>query len=233
MSCFKDLEILENDPLPYAYFKLDDDPTTKTAIEEIAGFNLTSTNVYSQWPTAKIGTALWDPWLRLSDSVGSSHWDFAATGFTVRLWFEMGTVPVNNTFFILNVNSDPANVTEWELSLQSAIGPLRQFPRFRMVLSGGDAIVDGPDLTDTTSFHRLIFGWEKGVGVWLKFDNGATITTANTNLSLNGGILTKFFLGPTNESQSMGIDEVAIWNRTLTPTEIDFDWNGGAGRTYP
>jgi hypothetical protein len=235
MGCFKELSIAEDAAaLPYAYYKCDEPAGSLVAVDSIAGFDLVTVNPIVKWPTAKIGTAFFDPLLNLQDSIASTHWDFAATGFTVRLWFELNTVPVSNAFFILNVNSSPSNITQWDLTLQSSLVPsFRQFPRFRIVLNGISSFVDGPDLTDTTAFHRLMCGWEKGVGVWIKFDNDATISVANTDPSLNGGNLTKFFLGPTNEPQAMGIDEVGIWNRTLTAAEILADWNGGAGVTYP
>ena len=226
MGCFKQLTIAEDVSLPYAYYKCDEPAGSLVAVDSISGFDLTTTNPIVKWPTAKIGTAFWDPWLNLRNTP-DIHWDFSATGFTVRFWFEMGSVPVLNTFFILNTQ-------RWEVTLrQSLIPGVRQYPQFKVTLMDGDHEVDGPDLTDTTAFHRLICGWEKGVGIWLKFDNDPTVTVAAAAAANFLGAAEGFFLGPTNESQQMGIDEVGIWNRTLTEAEILSDWNGGAGRTYP
>lgn len=226
MGCFKLLSISQAAAtLPYAYYKCDDAAGALLAVDSIAGFDLTTTNPIVKWPTAKIGTAFWDPWLNLRNTP-DIHWDFSATGFTVRLWFQMGAVPVANTFFILNTQ-------RWELTLQNALGPLRQYPQFKVTLADGNHTVDGPDLTDITAFHRLMCGWEKGVGIWIKFDNDATVSVATVQNAAFLGAAEGFFLGPTNESQQMGIDEVGIWDRTLTPAEILADWNGGAGVTYP
>ncbi len=212
--------------MPYAYYKCDEPAGALTAVDSIAGYDLTTGNPIVKWPTAKIGTAFHDPWLDLRNSP-DIHWDLSATGFTVRIWFEMGVVPVfQSTFNILNTQT-------WELTLKDALGPLRQFPQFKVTLTDGDHSVNGPDLTDTLSFHRLMAGWEKGVGIWLKFDNDPTITVAATANAAFLGAAEGFFLGPTNEPQSMGIDEVGIWNSTLTAANILYDWNGGAGRTYP
>lgn len=226
MGCFKQLTIAENLSLPYAYYKCDEPAGSLTAVDSISAYNLTTVNPIVKWPTAKIGTAFWDPWLNLRNTP-DIHWDFSATGFTVRIWFEMGgAAAVANSFFILNTQ-------RWELTLQFLLGPTRQFPRFKVTLADGDHTVTGSDVLFDSAFHRLIFGWEKGVGLWLKHDNDATITTAATANAAFLGAAEGFFLGPTNEPQQMGIDEVGIWNRTLTPAEILSDWNGGAGRTYP
>jgi len=227
MGCFKQLAIAqENVSLPYAYYKCDEAAGSLTAVDSISGYDLTTTNPIVKWPTAKIGTAFWDPWTNLRNTP-DIHWDFSATGFTVRLWFEMGSISsLNSVFWILQTQ-------RWYLMLIGDAFLGTQFPRFRVTLTDGDHDVDGPDLTDTTSFHRLMAGWEKGVGIWIKFDNDATITSAAIQDAAFLGASEGFFLGPTNEPQQMGIDEVAIWNRTLTAAEILNDWNGGAGRTYP
>jgi hypothetical protein len=212
---------------PFAYFKCDDNVADKVAKDEISGFDLTTSNAISNWPTAKIGTAFSDPWLRLMNSP-DAHWDFSATGFTVRVWISTPGVPQLNTFFILS------STGSWDLTLQWSLVPsARQFPSFRVTLTDGDHQVDGPDLTEVSNFHRVMAGWEKGVGLWIKFDNDPTITVAATANAAFAGAGEGFWLGPTNESQPMGIDEVAVWNRTLSAAEITSDWNGGAGVTYP
>lgn len=228
MACFKQLTIAEAvSALPYAYYKCDEPAGSLTAVDSISAFDLTTVNPIVKWPTAKIGTAFWDPLLNLRNTP-DIHWDFSTTGFTVRFWFEMGSINGNNsTFFILNTQ-------RWEVTLKGQLFPFNhQWPQLKVTLADGDHTVDGPDLTDTTAFHRLMCGWEKGVGIWIKFDNDPTIAVAATANAAFLGAAEGFFLGPTNEPQQMGIDEVGIWNRTLSEAEKTFDWNGGAGRTYP
>ncbi len=227
MGCEKSFTISgATSPLPFSYYKCDEPAGALLAVDSISGFDMTTVFPLVKWPTAKIGTAFWDPRPGLSNTP-DIRWDFSATGFTVRFWFEMGSIdPTNSTFFIINTQ-------RWEITLKGDLGLFTQFPQLKVTLADGDHTVNGPNLTDLTAFHRLMCGWEKGVGLWIKFDNDPTTTTAATANAAFLGAAEGFFLGPTNEPQQVGIDEVGIWNRTLTAAEILYDWNGGAGRTYP
>lgn len=52
-----------------------------------------------------------------------------------------------------------------------------------------------------------------------------TNSTSNLNIGYFGGSLSRFFNGI--------IDEVGVWNRSLTPSEISIIYNGGIGLSFP
>jgi hypothetical protein len=80
-------------------------------------------------------------------------------------------------------------------------------------------------------------GWSyvaviKSGGTTSLYINGSFIASTTQGISPSGG----FFIGSFGGFQWFldgGIDEVGIWNRALSPSEITSLYNGGAGLSYP
>lgn len=84
------------------------------------------------------------------------------------------------------------------------------------------------------AWHRIIWWFKAGIESGIQVDTNAAVVTSisdklwdlnngNTQLSLEG-----FF------TDHCDVDEIAIWkDYVLTDSDKTFDWNSGAGRTYP
>ena len=83
----------------------------------------------------------------------------------------------------------------------------------------------------TGAWHRIVAWHEKGVGLGIKIDNDADITTANLLSQLSGNH--RLYVGAGSAFSVYSVDEVGIWKRMLTAAELLNDWNSGTGRTYP
>lgn len=84
----------------------------------------------------------------------------------------------------------------------------------------------------TAGWHRIIFGWNATThSLFGKVDNGTTLMKANTDGSYMAAtqFLTLYCTGFTCQ-----ICEIALWiGIVLTEPQMLFDWNNGAGRSWP
>jgi len=89
-------------------------------------------------------------------------------------------------------------------------------------------------------FHLAVATFNRASNVDLWVDNGQTgnyVPGVISGVAGNMNSSVGFQIGadespPTNYIDAV-VDEVGVWNRILTPTEITALWNGGAGTTYP
>lgn len=89
-------------------------------------------------------------------------------------------------------------------------------------------------ITDTTTFHHIVFTRGATNGVRIYIDGSADVTEASSNYDVSTD--DPFALGARvgDASRFTGvIDEVGIWNRELTSTEVTELYNSGDGLTYP
>lgn len=99
-----------------------------------------------------------------------------------------------------------------------------------------DRFASGPDLRDG-NWHHCAFTWDAygdliayvdGVETGRIASAGNLANVNVNNLSFNSNADGTYLVG-----QSGQIDEVGIWNRVLTPTEITALYNNGNGSSYP
>jgi hypothetical protein len=91
-----------------------------------------------------------------------------------------------------------------------------------------------PNIADG-SWHFCVATFDRS-GVLQPYVDNVARTSASLS-TVTGSINTSvgFQIGADNASDLIDgmVDEVGIWNRVLTSTEITHLWNGGAGTTYP
>jgi len=110
---------------------------------------------------------------------------------------------------------------------------------FRTLAIDGDILFQAPNaaIVSTTSgtyndgaWHYVV-GVADGTNIYLYVDGVLVASDANTSTS-SSGIL--FINGEPGESYgSSNMDEVGIWDRGLSPSEVTTLYNNGAGNTYP
>ena len=101
--------------------------------------------------------------------------------------------------------------------------------RFRIFVSNVSVTIDhGTGLNDN-NWHHFVCVYEKGVGISLYIDNGTPGFTATTGTIDNDAV--DFNIGRRGDGLNYfdgQIDEVALWSRALSTSEISTLYNNGA-----
>lgn len=100
---------------------------------------------------------------------------------------------------------------------------------------------DGDELTyntvfSTGTFYHVVGTYDSSTNSLTLYLNGSQVATKSgiTNLNLASDIgLGRFIYDGTNNLMQGTLDEVGIWARPLTSTEVSILYNGGVGLTYP
>lgn len=225
ISCQKDYSIkIVGKPL--VYYKCEE--LVAPAVDQVAGLNLsTFAGAITSIPGI-IGNGFdmstWE-----GRTVNTSLFNFVGKDFMVRLWFQPCydvNYPTSQYF---------SRLIEWDTQWELRHGLVAPFDMINWTLT----VVPGPDVTVSSGtippgWHRIIAWYRVGVEAGLKIDNDPNITVATVKPLFSGAAsqltLAQTFGAP---PPTQGIDEVGIWDRIWTATEMLNDWNGGAGRTYP
>jgi hypothetical protein len=102
--------------------------------------------------------------------------------------------------------------------------------------SGTEYTLNGPNTVNDGAWHHIV-GTISATGAMKLYVDGSLVASG---LTATGTLLTgkKFTLGdnwPLDGSSSLNgtLDEVGVWSRELTATEVTTLYNGGAGLQYP
>ncbi len=214
----------------FAYYTLDD--TTAPVVDSAHARNLSENNGDTSTASAsgKIGNALQVnsndevlPWVTLlyNDSDGN---DFNFAGnFTIRCWIKTS---ISDAFFG-NIIGDYS----WELYLGNGSDHGHVF--FYLKTSGdSDINLDGGSINDG-NWHRIMAWFDGSVGA-IQIDNN-TPTTISASDHINGGTGAEMDIGGhiAISETAVYLDEVGMWDVALTSDDRLFDWNEGAGRSWP
>lgn len=84
-----------------------------------------------------------------------------------------------------------------------------------------------------TNWHLLVI--TRSGSTWTLYDNGNSVSTSISSVSINTGSIMTLGkdVGSLSFSIHMYIDEIGIWNRAITPSEVTNLYNGGNGLSYP
>ncbi len=144
--------------------------------------------------------------------------------FTIAFWHN-GSVNTGGGFSFFGIENGGTN--QWSITKLSGNG------NFTFITAGVqrlDTLEFTGDLFDN-EWHRIIYTREStgagGTKLYIdnvNIENGTTATNLNDTFSVFG-------INPPNTGARMGIDSLQIFNSfAFTPSDVDFDWNGGAGR---
>lgn len=177
---------------------------------------------------------------------GSSQWvdrasaaglEMSNTSFSIAFWFKPTTVPsVSGSGDVLVAKNAGSPDQEYWIVVSKAAGDKLQFV---VDFNGsGDTVAhtDGTALTaGTWYFVVAVFDVvNQTVGISL---NGAAISTTSTgkatNTSIHSGSVSSFRLGAFSSGTfpaDAEFDELAVWKRTLSASEITELYNSGSGK---
>lgn len=207
-------------PAPFAYYNYDawDGVSAK---DLIAARNMTFlSGVPPPVITGKISNAFDLSGSRLV--LVNAAFDFSGLDFTVRFWFQTNNAASNG------------RPLEGFASAGAGIWLFRYEPTTGMFWFVNSTTTIGSTTLSPATWHHVV-GWCKvGVEIGLMIDNVLIGTTPLAG-DCGAGIDTwrfPFLLGL--PAGVLNVDEIAIWKgQSLTAAQINLDWNGGAGRTWP
>lgn len=214
-------------PTFFAYYNCDD--LAAPLVDQVSARNLLDLGgVFTSAP-GKINTAI-DIDVNGYQAANSTDWDFSGHDFTVRLWLNTGNDSTYDFLFI-------SVLGQWFLYYNGG------FPgswEFKVTLNDQSQVSDYVNAALTSGWHRVIVYVQNAVKIGIKIDNNAAVEQA-IGLPLlphTDPFSPNPFQGLKLTRQFNGIpcliDEIAVWkDKVLTPAEMLYDWNGGAGRTYP
>lgn len=213
----------------YAYFKMED--TSGDAVDSAHARNLGLSTGTEVSVSGKILNALQfgiapAPILDSRISAGGSgdFWGFDGNSFTIRFWIKTSDSGFND--FLLGTGSDP-----WFIYLGTPSGHDSkvdfQFDNDTDTdnLMSNEAIGDG-------NWHRVVCWFDSGTfEIGIQIDNNTPVTDISDAAFSPGS--QRMNIG-SNLGYAVDIDELAFWSSyTLTSDDRLYDWNSGAGRTYP
>lgn len=225
----KDYTLTVADPTPdcFAYFKCDDAAPVDAMVNSVdATYNLPRWDAIPGVSVAgKLGTAIRIGVTRTRWSHGDdAHWVMDGD-FTVRFWiYATYDNAVESILWAGN---------QWQVWLVGDIpSPGQVGIEFQLMTVDGVEVLDSSSGLVLGAWNHVVIWFEEGVGLGMKFNNGAAMTISTAfdiqpyaGLSLN--------VRGWDTMPADRIDEIGIWKRKLTDAEITYDYNSGTGRTYP
>lgn len=161
---------------------------------------------------------------------------------TVAGWVNYASLPGSGMEypFAVKIFGGSANNRQYNYTFKNNAGTLQLQAGLNPTSSGsgGFTILKTVDWTPSTStWYHIAYVFTNSAGSVDFYVNGAQQGTTQTGYG--SGIFSgdsTFLLGsddPTDENIDGAIDEVGVWSRSLSSSEINQLYNGGIGLTYP
>jgi hypothetical protein len=229
-----------------SYWKLDD-AVDSSAIDSVGTVNGAVLLDVSQNITGKLGTAYSFHTNNTLPNLTSGVWlgmpsslDLTTTGtINAWIWHPFADWDGGNIFGDLNIGQ-----TERSGYGIRVMSDADGIPRLGLSLASASAIqtADGTRLNQFT-WYMLTASWDTSIYLYVNGVSDAsvitrTITPANNARQFCIGRVpdayTTNMFGSVDPPYTNGIiDELSVWSRRLTPTEVSTLYNNGIGKTYP
>lgn len=155
------------------------------------------------------------------------------TSFTISCWVRLAALPfTGNGFSLVTKDDDAANSRDFTLDYFETVGS-----GLRFYINGGATYITGAVSASINTWYFIVAWYDSGDGsLHIRVNNTsqADSITGATGVVVSAAqfrIGAREYAGFEDYANAV-IDEVGIWKRVLTPTEITYLYNGGAGRTY-
>lgn len=199
---------------------------------DVNGQNALVNGTFQSYEVAKIGNGARSPvgvGNGLTEQTLNAAFNLAE--FTVSFWFKQNS---NDNFDIYSIikkfGDDGGGNDGWRLLVSVA-------DNIAFSLAKNGAIFGpaqfGPIADGTLYFIVLRYRLSDTKAIFNVYDE-ASLLAQNESVSSNYEPATTLKLAVAgNSGLNMTTDELAIWNRALTDSEVSMLWNNGAGKAYP
>lgn len=196
-----------------AYYKLNSNSN-----DSVGTNNGTDTSItYSTW---KIWNCAWYT-SGTSKIVITENTSLALSEFSISFWFNPNTVTWFNPIFRRS-----ATFSQWYAVYLS-------WSSIYWYIGNGADIATPAQTVSTSTWHHWVFTWSNTTkNVSLTINNWTPQTTSTATNITNSWVLNLLYDVPNVTSGNVQIDEVWIWNRVLSSTEISALYNWGSWITY-
>lgn len=201
-----------------SYYKLDE--SSGNASDSVGSNTLTNANV--TYATEKINNgAVFNGSNAQLTSASNATLSFT-NNFAIAFWFKATNLSQSNVY-LLNQNNQYAILWEY-------VNDTIEF--FAGGFTGTDPRTGSGISIGDTNLHYIVYTYDGTT--WEGYKDGANVFSTARTFSLASSA-NVFTLGSSNGANYLNgaLDEVALWNRKLSSTEITTLYNGGAGNQYP
>lgn len=190
------------------------------------GHNLTLIGSGQTFGTGKVGNALTE--------VGSSYYNLGAPLLTSTPWWISRWVNFTVAAFRgWDAQQDNSGFSDGTYGLDNFNGGSANSPRFVVAKAGGGgAALQWGSATNDGGWHLVNTWVDSSNNMYLKVDNGTTLTKpVGDNVKYDSttwtlGISYRLAIG----NPFVSLDAYHIFNIAPTQAQLDYMWNGGAGR---
>lgn len=206
------------------YWKLDE--SSGTAVDEIRWWN-DGTASTASWTTGKINN--WYSFDGSSKSISMTTWAssiLSSKAWSISYWMNKAGNPASVFWAIIACDN-----STWQRQFAMGINTSWQFYFERY---GTQVVSSGTTFSNSTWYHIVVTYDGSNLKSYVNGNSTADTTTAMVNLPSSANILTfgkRQYSG--SEKYYNGIlDEVGIWSRVISTTEISTLYNAGSGAAY-
>lgn len=206
-----------------SYYKLDE--SSGNASDSVGSNTLTNVGT-ATYSSAKINNGI--------DLNGSSQYlnggnvlNLTTGAWTFSAWIKVTTT---GSFEFVGGKSESAGTSDWYMRVTNGNKAEIQFRNG----ASSNQVVGAVTVADNTWHH--VVGLRNGTNVLLYVDGSADGSATDNNYNCSNSLdfhLGADSAGALNFKFNGQIDEVGIWNRALSGTEITELYNAGAGKQYP
>lgn len=221
-----------------AYYKLDETGTSNASDSSGSGLTLTNTGPWT-YATGKInngfdgGATNTTKW-----GVNATSWSLGNGSMSMSCWVNVTTAPTSGNIVCMMSSFNGATDVYYGLEYWNTAGLTIKGRRGKFGV--GDESVDSVQTMTTGTWYHLVFTYDGANGNL--YVNGSLAagptamsgdgSSSNTTGAYVGGSVQDGF-GTAHIPFSGLIDEVGVWTRAITSTEVTTLYNGGAGLQYP
>lgn len=216
-----------------SYWKFDE--SSGNAADSVASNTLTNNNT-ATFTTGKISNST--SLVRASNQkftiTNASQSGLSITGsMSAQAWVKIGTAPTAGQNYTILGKADATFANAYAFVYTNSAGTFV----LRSLLGNGVLVETSKTQTLTAgTWYHLVFVYTASTGIVETFVNGSSLGT-NTGYSTAIGTNTDSFIIGNDVNGSANydgmIDEVGIWNRILSSTEVTNLYNSGSGLGYP
>lgn len=208
------------------YWKLDE--SSGSAADSVGSRTLSNTNVTYSTSHAKINNAAQ---FAGNGRLSGTSYHAGSSDFTISFWVYFPTTAGYQEQSLINVWEDSSSSNrEWGLLIYGSASPYSL--QFNTSGDGINGTAATGSITSATLHH--VVAVKSGTNLTLYIDNSvaatasgapSTIFNSTTPFQIGAQLTTRFTTGT--------IDEVGLWSRALSSTEVSDLYNSGSGKQYP